>query len=196
MAKILTSNELLIILKNVIADLALDSAEAHLAFLDDIGAVIGKHLGATAGSAGYDDDLGYSVAFHINEHTPPDGGEFSLYDTDVVWDNGKEYDRNSCPAAVREQIALLEDQIAHPEKYPELFEGEYSEYLDHESEVRVGSTYYKAIDVLKAVDPDKYKALMQGFILDVLPTRPSSVMEDLKEQLEILKEEISDKTEV
>ncbi len=62
--------------------------------------------------------------------------------------------------------------------------------------MQVGSTYYKAIDVLKAVDPSKYKALMQGFIIDVLPGRPSSVMEDIKEQLEILKEEISDKTEV
>ena len=114
----------------------------------------------------------------------------------IIWDNGVEYEKDNCPETVREQIKLLEDQIAHPEKYPELFEGEYSEYLDQESEVRVGNTYYKAIDVLKAVDPCKYKALMRGFILDVLPTRPSSVMEDIKEQLEILKEEISDKTEV
>lgn len=197
MAKILTSGELLIILKDIIANRTLlRDKEDYIEFLEAVGKVIGDFLGATAGSAGYDDDLGYSVAFHIHEYTHPDGGEFSLYDTDVVWENGKEYDRNSCPAAVREQIKLLEDQIAHPEKYPELFEGEYSEYLDHESEVRVGSTYYKAIDVLKAVDPCKYKALMQGFILDVLPTRPSSVLEDLRERLEILKEDTGDKTEV
>lgn len=193
MAKILTDAEILMLINKIADREILRDKEDYIEFLEAIGKVLGDFLGATAGSAGYDDDLGYSVAFRINEHTPKDGGEFSLYDTDVVWENGKEYDTNSCPAAVREQIALLEDQIAHPEKYPELFEQEYSEYLDQESEVRVCSTYYKAIDVLKAVDPCKYKALMQGVIRDVLLTRPSSVMEDLKEQLEILKEDLSEK---
>ncbi len=109
MAKILTSGELLIILKDIIANRTLlRDKEDYIEFLEAVGKVIGDFLGATAGSAGYDDDLGYSVAFHIDEHTPKDGGEFALYDTDVVWENGKEYDRNSCPAAVREQIALLE----------------------------------------------------------------------------------------
>ena len=188
MAKILTDAEIFSIIHKIVDRDILRDKDDYIEFLEAMGKALGYFLGATAGSAGYDDDLVHSVAFHINEHTPKDGGEFSLYDTDVVWENGKEYDKNSCQAAVREQIALLEDQIAHPEKYPELFEQEYSEYLDQESEVRVGSTYYKAIDVLKAVDPCKYKALMQGFIIDVLPGRPSSVMEDLKERLEILKE--------
>lgn len=115
---------------------------------------------------------------------------------DYVENRGKKRDGSVCQKAVKEQIALLEDQIAHPEKYPELFEKDIALYLDENSEVRILSKYYRTLDVLKAVDPDMYKSLVTGFLIDVLPGWHSPVMENLQEQLEILKEDISDKTEV
>lgn len=109
----------------------------------------------------------------------------------IIWDNGVDYEKDNCPEAVREQIALLEDQIAHPEKYPELFEKDIALYLDENSEVRILSKYYRTLDVLKAVDPDMYKSLVTGFLIDVLPGWHSPVIENLQEQLESLKEDIN-----
>lgn len=85
--------------------------------------------------------------------------------------------------------ALIRDQLAHPEDYPALFEQEFKEWLDEESEVRILSIRYDAVEVLKSVDFERYLMLMKGFILDVLPNRPSSVMEELREKLEELEGE-------
>jgi len=45
-----------------------------------------------------DGDLGWSwtVGFHVNECVPADGGVYKDYDTDVTWEDGKEYSGPDC----------------------------------------------------------------------------------------------------
>ena len=90
MAKILTDKEMAKIILDAVDLSTIDDRDQYLAFLEDIADVICKHFGADRSRAELTADLGYNVAFNINENTPDDGGVFDDYDTDVTWRNGKE----------------------------------------------------------------------------------------------------------
>jgi hypothetical protein len=185
MAKIITDTELRGIIGQIIDNGLIKNREGYLNFLDDLSAVVGKYLGARAGTAGYmEDGLGYTAAFHITEETPPDGGIFSLYDKDIAWENGKEYDKGSSPSGLRDQLKFLKDVEANPQNHADLFHNEIRDWFDEGSEVRILSKCYEALDAVRILDPDRYESLIRGFFSDVFNPDISSVMENIKEQIE------------
>jgi hypothetical protein len=93
MAKILTDKELGEIVYNTTHDPAIiDDGDSYEAFLSDLGNLIATHFGGVKGNVGedMDDGLGYTVAFHVDECVPSDGGIYKDYDTDVIWHDGIE----------------------------------------------------------------------------------------------------------
>ena len=92
MAKILTDEEMGEIIYNAThAPGMIDDADAYNHFLAELGNLICDHFGGERGALGMPDfDLGWTVAFEINECVPADGGVFKDYDTGVIWKDGKE----------------------------------------------------------------------------------------------------------
>jgi hypothetical protein len=92
MPKILTDKELAEIVHDAVYKDLIDCGDSYLHFLEDLGKLVADHFGGEATKADYlDDDLGYTVAFHVDDCVPPDGGVFKKYDTDVKWEDGEEY---------------------------------------------------------------------------------------------------------
>jgi len=94
MAKILKDTELLAIVSRIVQNDEIDDSDQYKEFLEDLADVVTKHCGGEVGSADYDggDGLGYTIAIHVNDSVPPDGGVFADYDTDVKWLDGEETD--------------------------------------------------------------------------------------------------------
>lgn len=96
MAKILTDKELGEIIYLTTHDPAIiDDRDSYEHFLEDLGTLITDHFGGERG--GVDkiplDELNYTVAFHVNECVPSDGGIYKDYDTDVIWHDGTETEK-------------------------------------------------------------------------------------------------------
>ena len=100
MAKILTDKELGEIIHKAINDPGLiDDSDSFEHFLEDLGTLVADHFGGERGCVGCpgaDDDMGWTVGFHINECVPADGGVYKDYDTDETWEDGKEYSGPDC----------------------------------------------------------------------------------------------------
>jgi len=93
MAKIITDKELADIIYKAVHDPDLvDCSDSYEHFLEDLGDLVANHFGGTRSSVSHsgDDDLGWTVAFHINDCVPSDGGIFNYYDPDITWLNGEE----------------------------------------------------------------------------------------------------------
>ena len=92
MAKILTDEELgQIIFDATHNSEVIDDGDAYSHFLEDLGELVANHFGGTRGSIGMPDfDLGWTIAFDINECVPSDGGVFKDYDQGVIWKDGEE----------------------------------------------------------------------------------------------------------
>ena len=93
MAKILTDEEMGRIIYNVTRDndAIIDCADAYERFLEDLGDLIANHFGGARGGVGRPNfDLGWTVAFEINDCVPADGGVFKDYDQGVTWKDGEE----------------------------------------------------------------------------------------------------------
>ena len=89
MAKILTDKELGEIIYLATHDPAvIDDEDSYEHFLEDLGTLIADHFGGTRGGVDESlDELGWTVAFHVDECVPSDGGIFKDYDTDVTWED-------------------------------------------------------------------------------------------------------------
>ena len=93
MAKILTDEEIGQIIYDATRDSSriIDCADAYEHFLEDLSKLICSHFGGECGIVNRPDfDLGWTVAFEINECVPSDGGIFNDYDQRVTWEDGKE----------------------------------------------------------------------------------------------------------
>ena len=93
MAKILTGEELGQIIYDATSDSSdiIDCADAYEHFLEDLGDLIANHFGGTRGGVGRPNfDLGWTVAFEINDCVPSDGGVFKDYDQGIIWKDGEE----------------------------------------------------------------------------------------------------------
>ena len=91
MAKILTDKELGEIIYRATHDPAIiDDGDSYEHFLEDLGTLIADHFGGVRGGVDNGDTFdgdGYTVAFHVNECLPSDGGIYKEYDTDVTWED-------------------------------------------------------------------------------------------------------------
>jgi len=92
MSKILTDKEMLGILQQVIVGSdVIDCADDYSRFLGDLGDFITQHFGGIRGAVcAPDKDLGWTVAFRVDEDVPADGGVYKEYDKDVTWKDGIE----------------------------------------------------------------------------------------------------------
>ena len=93
MAKILTDKELGDIIYKATHDSAvIDDGDSYEHFLEDLGNLIADHFGGQRGTVDVDpdDELGFTVAFHMDVCVPSDGGIYKDYDTDVIWKDGVE----------------------------------------------------------------------------------------------------------
>lgn len=94
MAKILTDSELVDIIKRTISDpdAFFGDSTVYEAFLGKLTELICDFFGGDPGNVSYDacDQLGWVVGVYLNECVPPDGGVFTDYDPDVVWEDGVE----------------------------------------------------------------------------------------------------------
>lgn len=93
MAKIITGAELAEIVKRGCTEETLfcDDTTTHMAFVSAIAQVCCDYFGGDLGGTDYiDDKLGITVAIHVNESVPPDGGVWKNYDKDVTWTDGIE----------------------------------------------------------------------------------------------------------
>ena len=94
MAKILTDAELKDIIRRAVDDAEIDCSDAYTYFLEDLGDLIAKHFGGTRGNVEYNEAIEnngvYTIAFHLNECVPADGGIYKQYDTDVTWKDNRE----------------------------------------------------------------------------------------------------------
>lgn len=93
MAKILTDEELGQIIYDATRDNSgiIDCADAYEHFLEDLGDLICNHFGSVRGEVGRPSfDLGWTVAFNINDNVPSDGGVFKNYDQGITWEDGEE----------------------------------------------------------------------------------------------------------
>ena len=93
MTKILTDEELGQIIYDATRDNSglIDCADAYEHFLEDLGDLIANHFGGTRGGVGRPNfDLGWTVAFNINDCVPSDGGVFKDYDQGITWKDGEE----------------------------------------------------------------------------------------------------------
>jgi len=105
MAKILKDKELGEIVYRATHDEGvIDDQDSYLHFLEDLGNLIADHFGGERGGVDYQDDLGYCVAFHVNECVPSDGGVFKDYDTDVSWVGNEETDEGESRTSVLKKI--------------------------------------------------------------------------------------------
>ena len=96
MAKILTDKEM----GKIIHDTCnkpeiIECQDSYMHFLEDIAGLIADHFGGIATEPSYDatDNLGYTVAFNVNECVPTDGGVFKEFDADVIWKDGVEIEK-------------------------------------------------------------------------------------------------------
>ena len=92
MSKIITDQEMGEIIYKATHDPGIiDDNDSYLHFLRDLAGLITTHFGGTHSEPVHtDNELGYCVAFQVNECVPADGGIFSEYDPDVKWKDGKE----------------------------------------------------------------------------------------------------------
>lgn len=95
MARILKDTEMAEIIHRAVHDPGeICCADAYEHFLGDLGDLICTHFGAERGNVSRPDypgdGLGWACAFRINDCVPDDGGVYADYDTDVVWQDGKE----------------------------------------------------------------------------------------------------------
>lgn len=92
MAKILTDKELAQIICDAVNDDEIDDATTYKNFLLDIADVVTGYFGGTPGSVGIEDGVWY-CAVRLSEEVPSNGGVYSKYDTDVIWRDGEEVER-------------------------------------------------------------------------------------------------------
>lgn len=92
MAKIISDKELLAITSAAVHGDTIDDVDQYREFVRDLAGVVTKHFGGTPSEhVDYmDDDIGYTIAIHLDENVPPDGGVFSPYDSDITWKDGVE----------------------------------------------------------------------------------------------------------
>ena len=94
MAKILTDEEMGEIIHRAThdrEDKIICEQKAYCRFLEDLATLICDHFGGTHGIVGFPDhNLGYTIAFRVNNCVPSDGGVFKDYDKDVTWQDGVE----------------------------------------------------------------------------------------------------------
>lgn len=93
MAKVLADDELGMIVMNAVRDNSIiDCADAYEHFLEDLADLICNHFGGTRGSTTQPDCNipVWTVAIHVDENVPEDGGIYKDFDTDVTWKNGIE----------------------------------------------------------------------------------------------------------
>lgn len=93
MAKILKDVEMAdIILRAVHDESIIDCEDSYRHFLKDLADLICDHFGGTSTgeAAEPEEDCTWTVAFHVDECVPSDGGIFNLYDKDVIWKDGVE----------------------------------------------------------------------------------------------------------
>ena len=91
MAKILEDKEMASIIRRAIHGDEIDCQDAYEHFLEDLSTLITKHFGGEAGKPDFNEEI-FTVAFHVDENVPADGGVYKNYDTDVTWKNGVETD--------------------------------------------------------------------------------------------------------
>lgn len=95
MAKILTDIEMAEIIDKIVNDAdnpVIVDQDVYFRFLNDLAELITDYCGGDHGTPSYDasDKLGNTVAFHINDSVPSDGGIYKDYDQDVTWKDGEE----------------------------------------------------------------------------------------------------------
>lgn len=92
MPKILKDTELLDIVRRTIEENEIKDESDFLCFLEDLALVVCGHFGGQPGTARDDKDLGlgFTVAIHLDNCVPDDGGIFARYDTDIQWLDGRE----------------------------------------------------------------------------------------------------------
>jgi len=107
MAKILTDKEMSEIVCSAVHGDEIDCADAYQHFLEELGNLIADHFGGERGGVSYDDDIGYTCAFRVNECVPDDGGVFKKYDTDIIWKDGVECENASSEDAEGDDIVKI-----------------------------------------------------------------------------------------
>lgn len=94
MAKILTDVEMAAIIHKAVHDKdRIEFSDSYTAFLEGLALLICDNFGGEVGHVCppvEGEDLGWTVAFHLNDCVPSDGGVFKDYDTDVKWVDGVE----------------------------------------------------------------------------------------------------------
>ena len=92
MAKILTDRELGEIISKATRDNGIiECADSYRHFLEDLAELVCDHFGGKPGNVAepeYEDN--WTIAVHVDECVPADGGIFKDYSTDVQWIDGKE----------------------------------------------------------------------------------------------------------
>ena len=95
MSKILKAREILEAINLLEQDI--DCADQYEHFVEDLAKLLCDHAGgefvmmSDGDEPGGDGEpLGLCAHFHANECLPADGGVFKHFDTDVVWEDGKE----------------------------------------------------------------------------------------------------------
>jgi hypothetical protein len=90
MAKILSDYDILDIIGMAVTGEELCGDDVYTNFLQDISGVIVKYFGGSVGRTEFSEEESFTE-FHITEEVPSDGGVYKRYDTDVRWENGKEF---------------------------------------------------------------------------------------------------------
>jgi len=91
MAKILTDKELgEIIWKATHDESLIDCADSYTHFLEDLAELVCNHFGGDPEKVAEPEDGNWTIAVHVDECVPADGGIFKDYSTDVQWIDGKE----------------------------------------------------------------------------------------------------------
>lgn len=92
MSKILTDKELGRIVSAAISGDAIGDSDQYAEFVKDLADVVAKHFGGIPSEFAdhIDDGLGATIAIHLDENVPPDGGVYAAYDPDVKWRDGEE----------------------------------------------------------------------------------------------------------
>lgn len=92
MAKIITDAELAGIVGDIVRDpLLLETEAKYQLFLEDLADLVCGYCGGSVGRVSEPGDgLPHTVAIHLDESVPPDGGVFKDYDTDAEWKDGVE----------------------------------------------------------------------------------------------------------
>lgn len=122
MSKILTDMEMADIIHRAITDpWIIDDQDLYIRFLNDLGTLIADYFGGECGTTDSSESE-YYTAFHINENVPVDGGVYSKYDKDVLWENGvesehKELKRETAMGLIREKANAIYEGLGQQALY-------------------------------------------------------------------------------